>query len=72
MAEFMTDDELLAAAAPLLRQLLERDLLRGRLDRDDDTFTLLIAEPGDEDLAKQLRSLPPLPPLPRLADDTKH
>jgi hypothetical protein len=72
MADFMTDDELLAAAAPLLRHLLERDLLRVRLDSDSDTFTVLIAEPGDEDLAEQVRALLPLPPVPRLIEDTKH
>lgn len=65
----MTDDELIAAAAPLLRALLERGLLRGRLNADTDTFTLLVAEPSDERLADELRSLPP---LPHFTNDTKH
>ena len=68
----MTDDELIAAAFPLLRQLLERDLIRVRIDGDGDTFTLLFASPTVKDLAERLRSLPPLPPIPRLTDPTKH
>jgi len=44
----MTDDELIAAAAPLLRQLLERDLLRVRFDSDDEAFTVLLAESSAE------------------------
>jgi hypothetical protein len=66
----MTDDDLIAAAFPLLRQLLERDLIRARTDRNGDTFTLLFAAPTDKDLAEQLRSLPPLPPIPRITDTT--
>ena len=63
---------LIAAAVPLPRQLLDRDLLRGRLDGDGaDTFTLLIAEPVDEHLAVQVRFLS-LRPLLRLTDDMKH
>ena len=45
----------IAATALLLRQLLERDLLRGRLDSDGDTFIVLLAEPSDERLAEQIR-----------------
>ena len=67
----MTDDELIDAAFPLLRQLLERDLLRASLDKDGETFTLLFASPKDKALAERLRSLPPLPPIPRL-NPTKH
>ncbi|MGH9444147.1 MAG: hypothetical protein ACRD3O_00130 [Terriglobia bacterium] len=73
LPDLMTDDELLAAAAPLVRQLLHRDLMRGTLNPDDETFTVLLASPDNKALAAQLaEDLRSLPPMPSFKDKTKH
>ena len=69
----MTDEELVLAADPYVRELLARDLLRGRPDEDGETFTVFLAWPTEHkppppyftDEARPMRML-------ILKDDTKH
>jgi len=69
----MTDDELVAAAAPFIRHLLARDLIRARCTPDGEFFTVLLATPEDKALAARLKKdLRSLPPMRSFKDGTKH
>jgi hypothetical protein len=68
----MSDEELVTAADPYVRELLARDLMRGIPDEDGEGFTVYLCWPAEGKEPPFADPARPMPQMLILKDDTKH